>query len=318
MPRVSIIIPTYNREKYIAECLDSVLNQTYTDYEVIVVDDGSIDNTEEVMRQFEGRVTYKKIAHSGPSIPRNVALEMATGDLIAFHDDDDLWLPDHLQLHVDFMDKHTDIDMVFSDLELFDENSTIYKSWMSEKTVFAGIKKTQVGDHFFILEGNIFDYLVRERFMTMPTLVVRRNCLDQVGHFDESLVAQVDYDLFLRLARKFSVGYIDRVLARCRVHSTNLSGNPKRRITSKTVMWEKMEKLYPDLPGPSRRLIIDQLSHWYYELGYYHFSRNEFTEARSRLRQALGKRLFHRKALIYYLAAFLPRKIIDGFRGSKG
>lgn len=82
-------------------------------------------------------------------------------------------------------------------------------------------------------------------------------------------------------------------------------------------MWEKIEKLYTDISRPSKRLIINQLSHWYYELGYYHFSQNEFTKARIHLRQALSKKPFLRMALIYYLATFLPRKIIDGIRRSK-
>jgi glycosyltransferase involved in cell wall biosynthesis len=317
MPRVSVIIPTYNRRQYIGECLDSVLAQTYTDFEVIVVDDGSTDDTESVMERYAGKVIYKKIEHSGPSIPRNIALNMAGGDLIAFHDDDDLWQTDHLELHVKFLDDNPQIDMVFSDLELFDENGNIYDSWMSEKPIFHSIPKKSVGDNFWLLKSNIFDYLIQERFMTMPTLVVRRKCLDTAGHFDERLVAQVDYDLFLRLVKDHSVGYIDKALARCRVHGSNLSGNPQRRITSKTVMWEKIAGLYDDLPSSSRRLITDQLAHWYFELGYFFFSQNDFPSARKNLCRSLKKRLFNRRALVYYLTSYLPLGIIRVIRGSK-
>ncbi len=312
MPKVSVIIATYNREKFVCESLESVLNQTYRDYEVIVINDGSTDNTEELLGRYANRIKYKRIDHAGISVSRNTGLRMASGDLIAFNDDDDVWLPGCLELRAKCMEDHPDLDMLFADVVLFNEQGTLFDSWMAERSVFRKIPKTQVNEHLLILGGNIFDFLVQERFITMPTLMVRRRCLDKVGHFDESLIAQDDYDLYLRLARDGTVGYLDKQLAKCRMHGKNISGNPERRLKSRIALWEKFTDYYPDLPRTSLRLIIRELSRTHHELGYYYFERGELANCRRQFKAGLKHRWPLNKSLVYYFASFSPALIKAG------
>ena len=115
MPRVSVIIPTYNREKYIAETINSVLDQTFSDYEIIVVDDGSADNTERLIReQFADEVIYLSKPNGGPASARNMGMRVAKGEYIAFLDSDDLWLPEKLAIQTRFMDAHPEIGLTYS------------------------------------------------------------------------------------------------------------------------------------------------------------------------------------------------------------
>ena len=102
MPKVSVIIPTYNRAHYICETIDSILAQTYRDYEIIVVDDGSADNTRKVLQKYDGKVRYFYQKNRGPSAARNFGISQSQGEYIAFLDDDDLWTENKLELQIDF------------------------------------------------------------------------------------------------------------------------------------------------------------------------------------------------------------------------
>src|SRR3990170_2838516 len=115
MPKVSVIIPTYNREKYIVETLQSVFAQTFTDYEVIVIDDGSTDNTADVLRPYLDRIVYIRKPNGGQGSARNVGIKVAKGEYIAFLDSDDLWMPEKLELQVKYLDNNKDAGLVFTD-----------------------------------------------------------------------------------------------------------------------------------------------------------------------------------------------------------
>ncbi len=317
MPKVSIIIATYNRDAFLRECLDSILDQSFTDYEIIVVNDGSTDDTAHVLQSYRDKVTFVTVDHCGPSVTRNIGLEMASGEYVAFHDDDDLWLRRHLELQVDFLDTEPSIEVVFGDVTLFDADGVIHNSWMATKTVFHEIPKSRIGERYLRLEGNVFDFLVRERFMTMPSLIIRRHCLDEVGPFDERLYAQVDYDLFLRLAKRYSIGYIDTPIASCRIHGRNLSGNPERRLTSKIMLWQKHVEYYTDLPPQSRRHMLDQLAMAHYELGYHYFSCNQHFKCRRHFVNSIKSRKKVAKAIVYLLASLLPPNVVNIMRSIK-
>jgi len=108
MPKVSIIIPTYNRARFLKEAIESVFNQTYLDYELIVVDDGSEDNTKQIITRYKDRLTYTDIPHQGVSKARNTGINLAQGEFICFLDSDDLWLPKKLEAQMDFFNSHPD------------------------------------------------------------------------------------------------------------------------------------------------------------------------------------------------------------------
>lgn len=126
--KVSVIIPTYNLARYINETVDSVLGQTYKNYEIIIVDDGSTDNTKEALSEYGGKITYIFQENQGVSAARNKGIKEAKGEYIAFLDADDLWLKDKLELQIGLMNSNPEVAMIFTDGESFNEEGLIKAS----------------------------------------------------------------------------------------------------------------------------------------------------------------------------------------------
>lgn len=208
MPQVTVIIPTYNRAAMLVEAVESVLAQSYRDYEVIVADDGSIDDTAQRIGNLGREVRYLPLEHSGrPSVVRNRALALARGELIAFLDDDDRWQPDKLERQVALFQGDHAPDFVFSDVCFFSDDSV-------SKPVLATWQKT---------DGYIFDNLLRDCYIYPSTVVVRRKLLKAVGEFDETFAIVEDYDLWLRLAHSALAGFVDAPLVWVRRHPHGIS-----------------------------------------------------------------------------------------------
>lgn len=189
MARVSVIIPTYNRSDLLKQAIDSVLAQTFSDYEVIVVDDGSTDDTGLMMKDYSALVRYVKIAHTGlPAVARNVGLHMAQGDYISFLDSDDLWVPKKLEKQLTIMETHSSVGLVCSNGFLLRDNvtnTTLYFENFPERN-----------------DRLLNDLLLDGNFVITSTVMIRRSLLKRTGFFSENslLRAIEDYDLWMRLA----------------------------------------------------------------------------------------------------------------------
>ncbi len=229
-PRVSVVIPTYNRAGAVCEAVQSALDQTYSDLEVIVVDDGSTDDTaQRVGERFGGdaRVVLVSQPHSGPGAARNRGIERARGELIAFLDSDDVWYPEKLELQLRRLDE-SGAALVFSDF--------VFPDGVGERTrfQFTGF----AGDTS--LRG-----IVEKRFpLCTPAVVARRRDLQEAGLFDESLPCAQDWDLWIRLIARRPAAYVERPLGRVRRAGDNLSYS---RLLEKWEcwlrVWEKNEAL---------------------------------------------------------------------------
>jgi glycosyltransferase involved in cell wall biosynthesis len=199
---VSIVIPTYNRARDVCDAIDSVLAQTYRQLEVILVDDGSTDNTAEVVAAYADRVHYVLIPHSGlPSRARNAGLDMARGEYVAFLDSDDLWLPQKLEKQVAAMEADAQTGLVCCNaLIMIDGEVQPGPHYLSEKQGRSGAVLLD------LIHGN---------FVIASTAVIRRTLLTEVGSFSEdpSLKAMEDYDLWLRVAAVSRVRYLPEPLA---------------------------------------------------------------------------------------------------------
>lgn len=213
---VSVIIPTYNRAKFLPEAITSVLGQKLPknySLEVIVVDDGSEDDTEKVLSEFSGKIIYKKLPHSGkPATPRNEALRLAKGDIIAFQDSDDVWAEDKLikQLPI-FSNKQ--IVMSFGNVKTIDQNGRR--------------SNTQHLDEESLLRAEKFENLLSQNSISTLTVMIRASALEKTGFFSEAdaLRAVEDYELWLRVAASYPNGlkHIPDTLAYYRVHDQNIS-----------------------------------------------------------------------------------------------
>jgi glycosyltransferase involved in cell wall biosynthesis len=216
-PKVSVIIPTYNHKKFISEAIQSVLDQTFRDFELIIIDDGSTDGTANVVNSFsDGRIKYVYQSNCGRSYARNRALNIASGRYITFLDSDDLYLPDKLQLQVDFLDTHPEFGMVYTSAYCMDEAGILLNdSYMA--TVSGQIYK----DIAFYVPVTI----------TLPTVMARREVFDKVGGFDEKMERFEDTDMWRRIAKEYLVGAIPDFTCKLRTHSDNaLSGQDPRKI----------------------------------------------------------------------------------------
>jgi glycosyltransferase involved in cell wall biosynthesis len=216
--QVSVVIPTYNRSYILREALESVLAQSYRDFEILVVDDGSRDNTREVVESFQcDKIRYLgNKSNRGCSAAYNVGITESKGALIAFCDSDDLWKPDYLQREVDFLCRHPEVDVVFCDTEVrvSPGGAVIMPSLMQQMPAFRELIGSKADTVEHVLQARQMYLCLLEEIPIKPTAAMaRRAVFDRVGMFDEAWPSGTDWDLFLRFSRVASFGYIDEVLA---------------------------------------------------------------------------------------------------------
>jgi glycosyltransferase involved in cell wall biosynthesis len=225
MAKVSIIIPTHNYARFLGEAIQSVLDQTYRDFELIVVDDGSIDNTGEVVSSFaDDRIRYMYQDHVGVSAAQNMALHAATGEYITGLSADDLYLPENIGRKVELLDSRPDIGLVCSDTYIFDHytGATIGRLWHDPKrpnSCFDPVKATLNPLREFIQWGF---------FIMLQATMVRRRVFETVGYFDESLPTHEDWEFIIRVLQHFSIEIIDTPLLKLRRHKSNVSINEEQ------------------------------------------------------------------------------------------
>ena len=235
---VSVVIPTYNRAYCIADSVGSVLRQTYENLEVIVVDDGSTDNTKEVLNSLgDSRVRYASQQNAGACVARNHGIELARGTYVAFHDSDDLWLPQKLEKQVAYLQTQSK-PCVFCRMEtVLEEGATYIQSADVEIHPSEKLKETQL-DLDRLLSGN---------FVSTQTLMGRREVFLEEA-FDPRLPRFQDWDLAIRLMAKDQLGFVDEVLVRQIIRKDSMSTNEKRLVKALQIMAEKLAVTFSDDP----------------------------------------------------------------------
>lgn len=234
MIKVSIIMPTYNRGYIIGRAIESVLGQTYKDFELLIIDDGSTDNTQEVVKGYsDSRIRYEWHGHRGVSSARNQGLSLAAGGEIAYLDTDCSWRPKFLEVMKKVLNERPEVEMVYCTYEL------IYQTFRNGEWQDTG--RT--------IKGEPYDYqkLLRRNFIELCTILHRRECLRKIGGFDERLACLVDWDLFIRLGNGCRVEFINQSLVSCyyREKGDNLTFNADPLRSSLLIM-EKIRKMgYP-------------------------------------------------------------------------
>jgi len=196
MAVVSVVIPTYNRPEFTQKAVKSVLDQTFKDFELIVIDDGSTDNTKEVIRKFDDkRIKYYFQFNRGPGPARNFGIQKSTAPYIAFLDSDDVWAPEKLEIQLKEMEKH-------SEYLLSHTEEIWYKGERLIKPLKIHRKKA----------GDIFKWSLRLCSISMSTVVIKKELIDRVGLFDKDLEVCEDYDYWLRVTARLPVLLIDKPL----------------------------------------------------------------------------------------------------------
>ena len=216
MPRISVIIPTYNRSDYVHLAIQSVLHQTYQDLEIIVCDDGSTDNTVEVVKSFQNSsgpsVLLEALPHNlGVSAARNRAIHLAQGEFIAFLDSDDSWKPAKLEKQISFLDAHPDCIGVGCNLEVVSHDDKVIQKR------YKIVNGLNYSNELFTLLYNCY--------ITTSCFVVKRDALLLAGLFDIRLQASEDRDLWYRLPRFGRIGHLEEILVSYRKHTSSISSS---------------------------------------------------------------------------------------------
>src|SRR3989338_3544903 len=248
-PKVSVIIPTYNREKFIGRAIESVLAQTYKDLEIIVIDDGSKDNTKEVVQQYKGNIKYIYQENGGSSSARNRGIKESAGEHIAFLGSDDIWVPGKLAIQVEILDKNKNIGIVCSRMPIFDKEG---------KQI--GFKPQEhIGKDFNELIAQWGD-------LPTSTVMTRRECFNKAGFFDTSLKTVQDFDMWLRIARHYDIyEYRDTCLARYYRHGVQNTGNWTNVLQGLLILQKKIVRNYRHLPDFPHQIYRERIvSHQYW------------------------------------------------------
>jgi glycosyltransferase involved in cell wall biosynthesis len=241
-PVVTVIIPTYNRADFLNESIQSVVSQTFTDYELIVVDDGSSDHTEAVVREFP-EVRYVACSeNSGVSYARNFGINLARGRYICFLDSDDLWIKNKLEAQIHWMEENADCQVCYTD-----------EIWIRK-----GIRVNPMNKHRKC-SGDIFPHSLPLCIVSPSSVLMRSSLFDEVGVFDENLPACEDYDLWLRISLKYPVYYIaEKLIVKKGGHADQLSAKYWGMDRFRVIALEKLLR-EPSLNGEKRVLVAKTL-----------------------------------------------------------
>ncbi len=283
MPQVSVIIPVHNRAEFLTEAVNSVLNQTWTDFEIIVVDDGSTDGTRDAAMLYGDRIRYFYKDHEGPSKARNFGALKACGNFLAFLDSDDTWEPNKLEVQMRFLQSHSDVRLV---------SCGSYALGSSRKRKVA-LKGDRVGD--------LFLDLYQRSFINTSGVVLNRDCFFQVGPFDETIQTAEDYDLWLSVARHFPIAHLDAPLVGIRKHPEELS---KNKLELRKNAMGVLQKHFDPMRVPGR-IYRKRLADVFLYLGRGYLRIGDFKAARESFGRSLRLTPFRIRSIRYYVRGLL-------------
>jgi glycosyltransferase involved in cell wall biosynthesis len=293
-------MPVLNGERYIAQAIESIRRQTYSDFELVVVDDGSSDRTKEIALEFQTALTLKYVRHeTNQGITRSVndGLRHSSGRFVAFLDHDDLWFPDFLETQLTYLTEHPDVGMVHSDFQTIDGEGRIL-----EHSVARERNRTRPS-------GYIFKELFMQSMICGNSVLIRKECFDRLGLWDESL-RWADYHMWLRVARQYKIDYVPRVLTAYRQHSSQCTrGNSTRPPNEPPVAAQAIERLLQDYPEIRQeigdKIVRRRVASFYFDLAYDWFSNGQAAVARMWGRRALRLWPTNPRYIALYLGTLL-------------
>jgi len=229
---ISVIMPTYNRVDYLPLAIDSVLNQTYRNLELLIIDDGSTDATRELINSYnDDRIFYSYQHNQGQSVARKSGLNNARGQFICFLDSDDLMKPGKLERQLQLMEANPDYHVIYGENEIIDEKGQV-------QTQARSIRR---------YSGNIMKELLAFNFIEFETAMIRRVCFDEMGGPNVNTRVADDYELFLKFSTRYKFLYVPEIFAQYRVMASQISSNKDKRFQSNFTILSNFFKLYPEL-----------------------------------------------------------------------
>ncbi len=275
--KISVYIPSYNNARFLPECLDSILSQTFKDFEIVVADDGSQDGSNEILRDYQSRYPNKirylfhpGHGHKGFAPTCNLAIQHSHGEYIARNDSDDIWVPEKLVQQISVLDNHPEFGLVYSYAQYVDELG-------NELPGLCGTDVTK--------DKNPVAHLLLTQQIPENTVVFRRRVFDQIGFYDEALVYS-DWDLMVRVFSHWKAAFISKPLAKYRIHSSNQSKgrDPKVNLGRIIAVFRRLEEKCNSIGGallePRNQALIDL------QLAFHLFCGGDYEEAVTYLQHA--------------------------------
>jgi glycosyltransferase involved in cell wall biosynthesis len=254
---VSIILPTYNRSNTLKRSIESVLKQSFSNFELIIIDDGSTDETTKVLRNYtvEKKIKLIKIPHSGCAFARNIGIKHAKGDLIAFQDSDDEWMPDKLEASINILSNcNSCIHVVYSDMITVDAKGN--ERYHYSPTIIKGK----------LFNDTSLDYQVMN--IGIVSALIKKECFNKIGCFDESLPRYIDLDLFIRLSNEYHFFHYKEPLVKYHYSKNKITNNNSLKIIARKHLVKKYMPWFKQSPKHlSKQYSI--IAQTYYSSGSY-------------------------------------------------
>jgi glycosyltransferase involved in cell wall biosynthesis len=286
VPTVSVVITCYNYGQYLTGCLESVLAQSYTDYEVIVIDDGSTDNTVEVMEGYAAlsNVSYARRKNGGQAKAKNHGIKLSRGKFIAFLDADDKWDSRKLEKQIPLFSSDK-VGVVYTRARYIDNSGS-------------PLFLKQPNKYLKPRRGKVTDYLIIDNFVPFSSSIIRRDCINDFGPFDESIIMGIDWDLWLRISTKYEFDYINERLLYYRMgHSGQMSKNIEERQRCSDRIMNRFIQNFPN--SVKKNSLRKAFSYTFTNKGNYH--------SKKQIAKALK---FYILAYLYWPLTLVPAKKI--------
>lgn len=297
MPKISVIMPVFNKENYLYEAIDSILNQTITDFELIIINDASKDSSEQVIKQFnDPRIKYfKNTTNKGVSYSTNIGIELAKGEYIAKADSDDIYHPNRLEKQLTVLESHSDINICCSDIEIINKDGSFKERWYYQSN--SEVIKAQ---------------LLFNSSIANATIMFRSDIFkDSSIRYDENLKSAEDYDFYLKLNNKFTLYHISESLMKYRKLSTGLTGNFEQiKADANIVRKRALEKIGIN---PTAKEFVIHLALCEKEFNKANLQLNEIVDWLEKIRNANLKNYFYSPNALEEILLKKLNKIVEHF-----
>jgi glycosyltransferase involved in cell wall biosynthesis len=310
--KISAVIPAYNSAEFIADAIHSILGQTCPVDEIIVVDDGSSDETGRIVGGLPGNIRYHRQDNQGPSAARNQGIKMAQGDWIAFLDADDQWTPDKIEKQLATLERYPELHLIAGDMTEIDTGNRLLTASV--------LAKHRLLERFQALRGqpvaNALAALISKNFIPTGTVLARRDTVLAAGLFNEAIRFGEDLELWAKIAAKHPITCLPDILMRRRQHGNNATQLTGRMLEDLVKVMQSLESgIATELRHQG--LNPDQLvARGFADLGYWYFSAADYGKARSAFVASLRASI-NRRAALYLLSTCLPPALIKAVKTLK-
>ena len=301
MPTISVVIPAFNCARYLPAAIESVLAQTYEDREILVVDDGSTDDTPVVIKPYLDRIQYIRQSNRGLPGARNTGIRNARGEYIALLDADDFWLPQKLSLQMPLFDDPM-VGIVYSDFAVRYSDGRYLPSYLADRPLAS--------------EGFILESYLQSRYLFPSTMVLRRAAMEGCGLFDEEMLAAEDIELFARICLRWKVALVNQTLMVRAEGTHNITANAENLSRYTILAMQKILRREVDMPVSARTILHQELGRQYWWRGYADFKAGHRAAARLNLLRAVqhDPRTNLRTCVPLLIASALPSFVLRRLR----